>query len=184
MGRLTIPQHLLPTGIEVTPGRRLLDRKSMVPQVVGDFAVGVGAGVGPERSSARVIKTSRRLEQTDHCELAQIIEGMGGAPVEVAGDLVRQIQVPQRQGMGGGMGMHRPLAAVPHPGPLRLRAVGEGRDQLVVPLGGRSRRCRRRGERFTPERVSCCGSGRQSWLMAHRVSIIGSGSRLMPSPRQ
>jgi hypothetical protein len=42
--------------------------------------------------------------------------------------------VRQRQGMGGGMGMHGPLTAVLHPGPLWLGAVGEGKDQLLVPL--------------------------------------------------
>jgi hypothetical protein len=62
---------------------------------------------------------------------------MGGAAGEVAGDLVCQIQVRQRQGVCSGMGMHGPLAALPHPGPLGPGAVGEGNDQLLVALRGR-----------------------------------------------
>jgi len=130
MGQKSFPQQLLPTGVEVTPGRRNLDRKAMVPQVVGDFAVGIGAGVGTKRTPTRAIEASRRLEQADHRKLAQIIEGMGGAPGEVAGDLVRQIQVRQRQGMGSGVRVARPVSTGP-------RAAGpEAEGELLSTLVG------------------------------------------------
>jgi len=136
MGSQSLPLHLLAPGVEVPPGRRHLDRKAVVPQVVGDLAVGVGAGVGPKRTPTRAIEASRRLQQADYRELTQIIEGMGSAAGKVAGDLLCQIQVGQRQGVGGGMGMHRALAPVLHPGSLGPGAVGEGKDQLLVALSG------------------------------------------------
>lgn len=65
----------------------------MVSQVVGDLAVGIGAGIGPKRPPTRAIEASSGLQQADHRDLAQVIKGMGGAAREVAGDLVGQIQV-------------------------------------------------------------------------------------------
>lgn len=56
----------------------------MVPQVVGDFAVGVGAGLGAKRLPTRPIEASRRLEPSDQRKLPQIIEGMGGSPGKVS----------------------------------------------------------------------------------------------------
>ena len=130
MGRQTLPQQLLTTGVGVPPGGRHLDRKTMVPQVVGDLSVGVGAGVGAKRAPARAIEASRRLEQPDHRELAQIIEGMGGAPGEVAGDLVRKIKVGQRQGVGGGVRIARAVSTGP-------RAAGpEAEGELLIALVG------------------------------------------------
>lgn len=90
------PAELLATGVEIPTGRRHLDRKSVIPQVVGDLAVGEAAGVGAKRVPARSIEAARRRKQTDHRELAQVIEGMGGAAGEVAGDLVGEIEMRQR----------------------------------------------------------------------------------------
>jgi hypothetical protein len=115
--RATLPQELLSTGKGVPPGRRHLDRKAVVPQVVGDLAVGIGAGIGPKRAAARAIEASSGLEQADHRDLAQVIKGMGGAAGEVSGNFVGQVQVRQRQGVNGGVGVARPLAAGPADGP-------------------------------------------------------------------
>jgi hypothetical protein len=49
--------------------------------------------------------------------LAQVIKGMGGAAGEVAGDLVSQVQVRQRQGVNGGVGVAGSLTAGPAAGP-------------------------------------------------------------------
>jgi hypothetical protein len=49
--------------------------------------------------------------------LAQVIKGMGGAAGEVSGNFVGQVQVRQRQGVNGGVGVARPLAAGPADGP-------------------------------------------------------------------
>ena len=98
-------QELLAAGVEIPPGRRQLDRKAVIPQEVGDLAVGEAAGVGAKRAPARSIEAAHRFKQTDHRESAQVIEGMGGAAGKVAGDLVGEIEMRQRQGMYGGMGM-------------------------------------------------------------------------------
>ena len=97
---MSFPQQLLPAGVEVAPGGRHLDGKAVVPQVVGNLAVGVGAGVGAKRAPTRTIEAGGGLEQADHRELTQIIKGMGRAPGEVAGDLVGQLELLQRQGVG------------------------------------------------------------------------------------
>ena len=128
MGSQTLSQQLLPTGVEIPPGRRHLDRKAMVPQIVGDLTVGVGARVGPKRAPTSPVEASRRLEQSDHRELAQIIEGMGGATGEVAGDLVRQVQVGQGQGMGCSVRVARPVSTGPR------AAVPEAEGKLLITL--------------------------------------------------
>ena len=68
----------------------------MVPQVMSDLAVGKGAPVGPELAPTAAVKAQSRLQQPDHCQLAQVIKWMAGAPGEVAGDLVPQLLVRQR----------------------------------------------------------------------------------------
>jgi hypothetical protein len=62
--------------------------------------------------------------------LAQIIKGMGGAAGEVAGYLVSQIQVRQRQGMGSGVRVARPVSTGPR------AAVPEAEGELLISLVG------------------------------------------------
>ena len=127
-----LPQQLLPTGIEIPPGRRHLDRIAVVTQVMGDLTVGKGAPLGPELSPTAAVKAQSRLQQPDHCQLAQVVKWMAGAPGEVACDPVGQIPMGQGQGMGGGMWMDWPLA----PGPWVRRLW-----LLIWPGAWPGRRC-------------------------------------------
>jgi len=96
-----LAQQLLPAGMQIPPGGRHLDRKARITQIVHDLAVGVGASVGAKRATAGGIEALGGLEQSDDCHLAQILERVDGASGEVAGDRVGQIEVLQRQGVGG-----------------------------------------------------------------------------------
>ena len=99
----------LPTGIEIPPGRRHLDRIAVVAQVMGDLAIGKGSPIRPELAPTTAVKAERGLEQPDHRQLAQVIKRMAGAPGEIASDLVGQVPMGQGQGMGGCVGMDWPL---------------------------------------------------------------------------
>ena len=109
--RAALRQQLRTTGKGVPPGWQHLDRKSVVPQVGGALAVGLGACIGPKRAAAGAIKAVISFEQADRRTLVQDIIRIGGAAGEAAGDLVGQIQVGQGQGVNSGVGVAWPLAA-------------------------------------------------------------------------
>ena len=47
------PQQLLSSGMKLPPRGRHLDQEALVAEIVIHLPVGVGAGVGPERSTLR-----------------------------------------------------------------------------------------------------------------------------------
>ena len=97
--------------MQIPPGGRHLDREARITQVVHDLAVGVGAAVGAKGAATGGIEALGGLEQADDRHLAQILERMDGTAGEVARDRVGQIEVLQRQGVGGRAGMQSPAAA-------------------------------------------------------------------------
>lgn len=102
---------ILTIGKKIPPRGRHLDRITMVPQAVGDLAVGIGAGKRLKRASADAIEASSGLKQADHRHMTQVIKRVGGAAGEVAGDLVCQNLVGQCQGVNSGVGVAEPLVA-------------------------------------------------------------------------
>ena len=98
--------------MDFPPRRRHLQQEAVVPQEVHDLAVGVRASVGPERSP-RGFVAARRLDQPDHRQLEQVLLRVDGAPGKVAGDLLRQVHVLQRQGIGSSMGVNWSLPPWP-----------------------------------------------------------------------
>jgi hypothetical protein len=111
---------------------------------MGDLAIGVGPGIGPEGTTARRIKTGRRLEQADHGELVEILVGVTGAAGTLstsAGSEARLALWQQRQihwcrwcsstiGVTGGMS-----TIWCTPGRLSLTCPCEARSAAVAVVG-------------------------------------------------
>lgn len=113
--------------MQLSPAGRYLDQEALIPQVVVHLAVGVCAGIGPKGSPLRCI-TPCGLQDAEHGDLLQVFLGMAGAARDIAGHGLGDVAVLERQGIGGGMGIDRPVP--PRPG-------RKGDHQLNCLLAGR-----------------------------------------------
>ena len=118
MGRQALSQQLLSTGVEIPPGGRRLDRKAVVPQVVGDLAIGVGAGVGAKRaaiagpnqrrrrSAGRITRRAWRRRLSNRCrQLSPRSQALVPLRVASAREIVSK---------GGGSAVPAPWHPAPH----------------------------------------------------------------------
>ena len=89
----SLPQQLMPAGVEIPPGWRHLDRVAVIAQILGDLPIVKGAAVRSKLPPTGAVKAQRCLEQPDHHQLAKVLIGVAGTPSGFAGDLVGQITV-------------------------------------------------------------------------------------------
>ena len=104
------PQQLLPPRMQLPPGGGHLDQEALVAKVVIHLPVGIGAGIGPERSTLRR-EAPGGLEDAEHGDLLQVFPWVAGTARDVGRHGLGDVAVLQRQGIGSRVGIDRPMTA-------------------------------------------------------------------------